>query len=221
MIRTHALFTRLTRRTTLPTVPKLVKIIGAAWAVTLVVAALPIWRLEAITRPAVALTQALGFGLMIVIPPITAGYAALIASFEAERPVYRLIQLTLLPRMARVMDLHHAALYRLRWLYAGLACVFPALMISGFYTGMTTGRDAISSSGIMIFAGIVWFGLAALVGSALGVYLRFRHHPAPLVAAPVLLIGFMGLGALLLVCPFYFAAPIALTTLLNQAEKYA
>src|SRR5262245_1177370 len=149
MVRTHALFTHLTHRSTLPPIPKMAKIIGGIWIGTLILA-IPRWPLSVIVEVVVPLTQALGFGLMVAIPVITAGYAGLLATSEAARKEFDLVRVSKLTRKAIVMDLYYAALYRLRGLYGALIAVLPALMISGLYKGYLTGREAVTSSGIMI-----------------------------------------------------------------------
>jgi len=223
MIRTYALFTRLTRHTSLPSIPGFIRIIGAAWLISLALMALPVWHDASLAHPLVAAVLTYGYGLMAVLPPVTAAYAGLLASLEADRPEYSLVRLTSLSRKAIVRDLYYSVLFRLRWLYAAAAAAFPAMFISGMVKTVGSGRPEVTTSGLIIISTALWMGLAVLLGAALGVYLglRWRHHPAPLVAAPALLIGMMALSALCLVCPFYIGAPIALTAILDHAEKYA
>lgn len=222
MIRTYALFNRLTRHTSLPTIPGFVRIIGAAWLISLALMALPFWRTSTLARPVITAVLTYGYGLMAVLPPVTAAYAGLLASLEAVRPEYALVRLTHLSRKAIVRDLFYTTLFRLRWLYAAAVAVFPAMFVSGLIRFVDTGRPEVTSSGMVIVATTLWISLAVLVGAALGVYLglRWRNHPAPLVVAPALLMGLMGLSALCLVCPFYIGAPIVLTAILDHAEKY-
>ncbi len=223
MVRTHALFFRLTRHSWWPGLHGFGAITGASWAITLALAVLPVWRRDVLMGEVIPLVQGISFGLMLIIPPVTAAYAATLASAAVVRPEYALVRLTHLPKKAIVMDLYHAALYRLRGLYAVQLALLPALLLSGLYKGMVIGRQAVTSSGIVLLGAGVWFGLAALLGAALGVYiaLRWRHPPGPLVAAPVVLLAMMGLSAVCLVCPFFLGAPVALMYFLNQAEKYA
>jgi hypothetical protein len=222
VIRTYAFFNRLNRHTTLPSIPGLIKIIGVAWLISLALMALPVWRDESLAHPLVTAILTYGYGLMALLPPVTAAYAGLLTSLEADRPEYSLVRLTRLSRKAIVRDLYHTALFRLRWLYAAAAAAFPAMFICGMARTVNTGRPEITSSGVIILSTALWMGLAVLLGAALGVYLglRWRHHPAPLVAAPTLLVGMMALSALCMVCPFYIGAPIALTAILDHAEKY-
>ncbi len=219
----HALFLRLTHRPWLPPIMDVAAVVLAAWLATALLALIPVWHGPLVDTLS-PIVQALGFGSMAIAPSLTAAYAAYLAALEVRSPEHQLLRLTTIPRKTIVRDFFHAALFRLRWLYAFILAVLPAMIGLGLAQAATfSGRFSISASGIMVLAYAAWMALATGLGGSLGVYaaLRWRGQRIPIVAAPVALMVFMALNAVCLTCALYVTAPLATTWLLNQGEKWA